>query len=85
MLYKDTHNNLAYVAKPYRFHTKTRDFKLILRSYEKLNLTLVFYIIEFEPVHEISNNLVGATSKASDQPAHTRSLIRAFASRLSIL
>ena len=38
-----------------------------------------------EPVHEISNNLVCATSKASDQPAHTRSLIRAFASRLSIL
>ena len=39
----------------------------------------------FEPVHEISNNLVCATSKASDQPAHTRSLIRAFACRLSIL
>ena len=39
----------------------------------------------FGPVHEISNNLVCATSKASDQPAHTRSLIRAFASRLSIL
>ena len=38
-----------------------------------------------EPVHEISNNLVCATSKTSDQPAHTRSLIRAFASRLSIL
>ena len=38
-----------------------------------------------EPVHEISNNLVCATSKASDQPAHTRSLIRAFASRLSVL
>ena len=38
-----------------------------------------------EPVHEISNNGVCATSKASDQPAHTRSLIRAFASRLSIL
>ena len=36
-----------------------------------------------EPRHEISNNLVCATSKASDQtarlPAHTRSLIRAFA------
>ena len=42
-------------------------------------------IIIYEPVHEISNNLVYATSKASDQPAHTRSLIRAFASRLSIL
>ena len=38
-----------------------------------------------EPVHEISNNVVCATSKASDQPAHMRSLIRAFASRLSIL
>ena len=38
-----------------------------------------------EPVHEISNNVVCATSKASDQPAHTRSLIRAFASRFSIL
>ena len=38
-----------------------------------------------EPWHEISNNVVSATSKASDQPAHTRSLIRAFASRLSIL
>ena len=34
-----------------------------------------------EPVHEISNNVVCATSKASDQ----RRLIRAFASRLSIL
>ena len=39
----------------------------------------------FESVHEISNNVVCATSKASDQPAHTRSLIRAFASRLTIL
>ena len=38
-----------------------------------------------EPVHEISNNVVCATNKASNQPAHTRSLIRAFASRLSIL
>ena len=37
------------------------------------------------PVHEISNNLVCATSKASDQPVHTRSLIRSFANRLSIL
>ena len=40
---------------------------------------------QYEPVHEISNNLVCATSKASDQPAHTRRLIRAFGSRLSIL
>ena len=39
----------------------------------------------FEPVHEISNNVLCATRKASDQPAHMRSLIRAFAGRLSIL
>ena len=39
----------------------------------------------YDPVHEISNNVVCATGKASDQPAHTRSLIRAFASRLSNL
>ena len=42
-------------------------------------------ILPYEPVHEISNNVVCATSKDSDQPAHMRSLIRAFASRLSIL
>ena len=33
----------------------------------------------------ISNNVVCATSKASDHPAHMGSLIRAFASRLSFL
>ena len=38
-----------------------------------------------EAWNEISNNVVCATSKASDQPAHMYSLIRAFASRLSIL
>ena len=38
-----------------------------------------------EPRHEIPNNVVCATSKGSDQPAHTRSLIRAFASLLNIL
>ena len=35
--------------------------------------------------HYISNNVVCATSKASDQPAHTHILIRAFASHLNIL
>ena len=41
--------------------------------------------IKIKPVHEISNNVVCATSKASDQPAHTHSLIKALASRLCIL
>ena len=39
----------------------------------------------YEPVHEISNNVVCATSTASDHPAHKCNLIGAFASRLSIL
>ena len=39
----------------------------------------------FEPVHEISNNVVCATSKASDQPAPKRSLIRVFACLSNIL
>ena len=51
-------------------------------SGETIHFTGMFSI---EPRHEISNYVVCATSKASDQPAHTRSLIRAFASRLNIL
>ena len=38
-----------------------------------------------EPWHEIPNNVVCATSKGSDQPTHTRSLVRGFACRLNIL
>ena len=38
-----------------------------------------------EPMHESFNNVVCAISKTSDQTAHTRSLIRAFVSRLGIL
>ena len=53
------------------------------KFYPTLRITIPKEI--FEPVHEISNNVVCATSKASDQPAHMRSLVRAFASRLSIL
>ena len=42
-------------------------------------------MIRYEPWHGISNNVVCATSKASDQPAHARSLIRAFVCSLNIL
>ena len=41
-------------------------------------------LCSYEPRHDISNNVVCATSKGSWQPSHTRSLIRAFASRLNI-
>ena len=39
----------------------------------------------YEPRHDISNSVVCMTSKASDQPVHMRSLIKAIASRLDIL
>ena len=45
----------------------------------------IIVCLEIEPVHEISNNVIFATGKGSDQSAHTRSLIRAFARRLNIL
>ena len=37
-----------------------------------------------EPQHEIYNNVVCATSKASDQPVHMHSLIRAFEVAMSV-
>ena len=40
---------------------------------------------QFELRPQISNNVVCATSNGSDQPAHKRSLIRDFASRLKTL
>ena len=51
----------------------------------KTLLTFTEQSLSFEPRHVISNNVVCATSKASAQPAHTRSLIRAFAIRLNII
>ena len=44
----------------------------------------LYRIMLYEPRHEISNNVVCEASRVSDQPAHTCSLIRAFACRLNI-
>ena len=55
-----------------------------LPSRQKVNI-LVSFVLSFQPQHEISNNVVCAISKGSDQPAHRCSLIRAFAGRLNIL
>ena len=60
--------------------------KFILISENAIEvLTLFLQLMTNEPRHEISNNVVCTTSKGSDQPAHTCSLIRAFASHLNIL
>ena len=46
---------------------------------------MVNTVIYKEPRYEIFNNVVFATSKGSDQPAHTRNMIRAIASQLNII
>ena len=51
----------------------------LLYTMDNTNRIVSNHIVE--PVHEIFNNVGCATSKASDQPAHTRSLIRTFAIR----
>ena len=43
------------------------------------------YDLIFKPWHEIFNNVVCVTNKASDQSVHMHSLIRAFASHFNIL
>ena len=68
------------LAHPWAF--SSGELKMLGLKLWKIYLTSIF---TFEPVHEISNNLVCATSKDSYQPAHTLSLIRAFASCLNIL
>ena len=58
---------------------KSADDNKIIKNYPACQVLI------FEPVHENSKNVVCRTSKASDQPAHTHSLIRAFAGHLNIL
>ena len=58
------------------------DHQVLLWQLPKL---LQCQLQKIEPVHEISNNVVSATNKVSDQPAHTRSLIRAFVSLFGTL
>ena len=53
--------------------------------YAILNISENATLQYFEPLHKISKNVVCTTSKVSDQPVHTRSLIRVFAGRLNIL
>ena len=65
------------------FSYHIHQFKHLFSALKK-NRLIVKSMSDIEPRHEISNNVVCATSKASDQSALTRSLIRAFASRLYI-
>ena len=61
------------------------DIKLKVKFFEvACHLSLVVKCFVDEPQHEISNTVVCETRKGSDQPAYTRSLIRAYASRLNV-
>ena len=68
-------------------NTKQSSLNLVVIYNDKFHELETLYQLNniYEPWHEIFNNIVCATSKASDQPAHTRSLIRAFTGRLNIL
>ena len=57
----------------------------VFNSYKSLFSILTNMAIIFEPVLEISNNVVCMTNKGSDQPAHMRRLVRAFTGHINIL
>ena len=57
----------------------------VRKGYQQTTKVAASKDVIFEPWHGISNNVVCATSKASDQPANRRSLIRASAGGLNIL
>ena len=54
-----------------------------MEDFLRIEVLLAYFCTKTKPRHGISNNVVCATSKASDQPARMRSLIRAVASRLN--
>ena len=86
VLLKENQNIFVYVSLSIHFLRQRQTVnKCRSRSDAASDQGLHYFLQAYEPPHEISNNVVCATSKASDQPAHMRSLIRAFASRLHIL
>ena len=72
---------LRAIAKLSRINDDNFFFKCMLHVSSKFILNNK----KNERQHEIFNNVVSATSKASDQSAHARSPIRAFATPLYIL
>ena len=75
-------DNLQHSICKCLFAIKVEKRGACLNGFVRSKLLLVY---KFEPVYEISNNVVCATSNASDQPANTRSLIIAFTSPFSTL
>ena len=71
-------NHLLHTYEPKNIDEKSYHISVVFsKQYQRSRI--------IEPRHEISYNVVYVTSQASDPPAHMRSLIRAFASRLDML
>ena len=76
------------IFKSYRCLVNIRKYTIIQFLGKMLQIKLAIMMCtakSYETMHENSNNVVCVTSKASNQPGHTRSLIRGFTSCLSIL
>ena len=67
------------------FYGQFDDHRLALDIFRMFCLDLHWLAHTNESRNEISNNVVCATSKCSDQPVHMRSLIRAYTSDLNFL
>ena len=57
------------------------DFCLITLAIRKS----IHMLKQYDPLHEISNNVGYATNNDSDQPSHIPNLIRVFASYLNVI
>ena len=69
----------------YSIYSATGSSALLLFACNKGRFSRVAANYMYEPRHEISNNVVCVTSKASNKPGHMLSLIRNFAIHLHIL
>ena len=86
---RKSRNRIPFILLQLTFHVLQKEFVKSLSILSTIPDYTRCFTISFlktnEPLHVISNNMVCATSKGSDQPAHARSLIRAFAGRLNTL
>ena len=83
----ELYTHIDYDKKAVLFNSKISKKKIVKLVYHPYVRTSIWLAAEcftntitrliYELRHEISNNEVCATSKFSDQPAHTHSLIRA--------
>ena len=88
MVFKWPSNDIAKTNFIYQKHGYQGTWPVSLMGLGEFLLRTYIWIFKqniYGPRHGISNNVVCAISKGSDQPAHTRSLIKAFSGSLNIL